>query len=113
MRNILTEVLPYMNIFMTEELSDKEIQELEERQLANTLMYSTPAEPEEEGEETEEPGVVPGTEPAWMSFPIDPETGYRVDPSTGAKLDPDTGDPISGNHNAIEPGEGTEETPTE
>lgn len=29
-RNVLTEVLPYLNIFMTEELSEKEIQELAE-----------------------------------------------------------------------------------
>ena len=31
MRNVLTEVLPYLNIYMTEELSDKEREELEEQ----------------------------------------------------------------------------------
>ena len=33
-RSILTEVLPYLNIFMTEELNDKEREELEELQIA-------------------------------------------------------------------------------
>ena len=37
-RNILTEVLPYLHIYMTEELSEKEIQELEEKQLQDTII---------------------------------------------------------------------------
>ena len=45
-RNILTEVLPYMNIYMTEELSDKEREELENLDIA---IKST--EEEVEGEE--------------------------------------------------------------
>lgn len=45
-RNILTEVLPYLNIFMTEELSEKEIAELEEKQLAVTTMYAEQIEEE-------------------------------------------------------------------
>jgi stage V sporulation protein D (sporulation-specific penicillin-binding protein) len=79
-RNVLTEVLPYLNIYMTEELSEKEIQELEERQQALLEQYGAPA---------------------WMSFPIDPETGYRVDPDTGQKLDPETGWPIDTDYPAI------------
>ena len=39
-RNILTEVLPYMNIFMTEELSDEEREELAARQLEVTNKYT-------------------------------------------------------------------------
>ena len=58
-RNILTEVLPYLNIYMTEELSEKEQQELEERQ-------------------REERNKI------WYTFPIDPETGYAVDPNTAS-----------------------------
>lgn len=38
-RKILTEVLPYMGIYMTEELSESEQAELEEMNLANTLAY--------------------------------------------------------------------------
>lgn len=39
-RNILTEVLPYLQIFMTEELSEKEIQELEALHLEITSQYA-------------------------------------------------------------------------
>ena len=106
-RKILTEVLPYMNIYMTEELSESERQELEARQLAITNMYTKKPEEEAlenlENQDDTENGVQDGEntenvedQPAWMSFPIDPDTGYRVDPSTGAKCDPDTGDPIEG-----------------
>ena len=104
-RNILTEVLPYLGIFMTEELSEKEIAELEELQIE----IMTPPEPEETGEEgsggesgqegagegaegtgTQEGEPEEKSEP-WKEFPIDPATGYAVDPSTG-----DYGDPITG-----------------
>ena len=104
-RNILTEVLPYMGIFMTEELSEKEIAELEELQIE----IMTPPEPEEtadeegsegngqegtgqdaEGAETQE-GVSEEKSEPWKDFPIDPATGYAVDPSTGDYVDPITG----------------------
>lgn len=102
-RNILTEVLPYLNIYMTEELSEAEAQELEQRQLAYLAQYGQT--PEEEGlEQAEaEDGIGDGSQgtdgstqnqPAWMSFPIDPVSGYRVDPATGAKLDAVTGELI-------------------
>lgn len=45
-RNILTEVLPYLNIFMTEELSEKELAELQEKELAVTTMYAEQIEEE-------------------------------------------------------------------
>ncbi len=45
-RDILTEVLPYLNIFMTEELSEAEIAELNEKQLAITTMYAEQIEAE-------------------------------------------------------------------
>lgn len=47
-RNILTEVLPYMGIYMTEELSEKEIQELEELQIE---IMTAPAPGDGEGSE--------------------------------------------------------------
>lgn len=112
-RSILTEVLPYKGIFMTEELSDKEREELEALQIE----IMTPPVPEEgqgpEGEEGTPEGENPeGTpeggeegiqgeegqspEPVWKTFPIDPETGYAVDPSTGAFVNPDTGAVLGG-----------------
>lgn len=51
-RNVLTEVLPYLQIFMTEELSEAEVAELEERQLEVTNMYRPTVE---ESEETNQP----------------------------------------------------------
>lgn len=108
-RNILTEVLPYMNIFMTEELSEKERKELEEKQLADTLLYTQSTTKQEESEEAAQTGADENNEEspqqeeqeqqeqkdthseAWKDFPIDPETGYAVDPNTGELVDPETG----------------------
>ncbi len=106
-RNILTEILPYLHIYMTEELSEDEIKELEERDLAITTQYGKPEETEEEtgtetetetgegmegeGGEGEEGESRENTEPAWKSWPIDPDTGYAVNPETGEKVDPATG----------------------
>lgn len=117
-RNILTEVLPYLGIYMTEELSEKEIQELEERQLEITTYYTTqPEEPKEAGEpensDNPEEGEAAGEEgeagetgqslnTPWKNFPIDPATGHAVNPETGEHVDPDTGDPIEGSFSAFE-----------
>lgn len=108
-RSILTEVLPYMGIFMTEELSEEERAELEALQIE----IRTPAvqeDAEEEGGETigettgetEENAPDQGEEQQeqraepWKEFPIDPQTGYAIDPSTGAYVDPDTGAVLGG-----------------
>ena len=100
-RNIFTEVLPYKNIFMTEELSDKEIKELEALKLENTLKYGKALEnPNAEVIQEDKPVE---KEPEWKKFPIDQKTGYRKDPNTGELLDPDTGDPINGGTTALEP----------
>lgn len=76
-RNVLTEVLPYLNIYMTEELSEKEQEELEAKQ-------------------KEERSKI------WYTFPIDEKTGYAVDPETGEFVDPETGDSITGDDPFIE-----------
>jgi stage V sporulation protein D (sporulation-specific penicillin-binding protein) len=108
-RNILTEVLPYLGIFMTEELSEKEMQELEALQIE---IMTPPEDVQTEGEEGEgptpeggggegsgeganpqggeSPAPTPGVE-IWKTFPIDPVTGYAVDPNTGDFVDPVTG----------------------
>mgnify|MGYP002672143826 FL=1 len=115
-RKVLTEVLPYLNIFMTEELSDEERAELEELQIQirTPQTEETEEEVDEEGNPIENPdgedtteeeidnpdeageeGTEANTE-VWKSFPVDPETGYLVDPSTGDLIDPDMGTVISG-----------------
>lgn len=111
-RKILTEVLPYMNIFMTEELNDKEIEELEELKLQLTIPPGTTQEGQGEGEEgaqgegengeegnsgdggtegTPSEGEGGGANEIWKTFTIDPETGYAKDPETGYLVDPETG----------------------
>lgn len=113
-RNVLTEILPYLNIFMTEELSESEKAELEAKQLEITTMYTQ--SPEEDaledagteggddnngdGEGSEE-GTGTSNRDIWMSYPIDPATGNRVNPTTGQHLDPDTGVPVENNFNAM------------
>lgn len=101
-RSILTEVLPYMGIFMTEELSDKEREELEALQI-EIRTAAMPEETEEVSEEGEEGQEETGEgsennnseeeprEEIWKTFPIDPQTGYAVDPNTGDMVDPVTG----------------------
>lgn len=100
-RNILTEVLPYLNIFMTEPLTESEKQELEALQIKIMSQYIQ--EPEEsdleEPQEGDDPGETgEGKEPEqpWMNYPVDPDTGYRVDPDTGNAYDAQTGIPIDG-----------------
>ena len=115
-RKVLTEVLPYLNIFMTEELSDKEREELEQLQIQIRTPQGAegegegeldeegnPVEPEEtgepsEGEEGTEESPEENQEPdeTWKSFPLDPTTGYLVDPDTGEYLDPQLGTVVGG-----------------
>lgn len=110
-RSILMEALPYLNIFMTEELTEAEIAELNALQLEITSQYTqTPEgdalEGENEPEGGDPNGTVPGdntgnngdgaSQPPWMNYPVDPETGYRVDPETGRKYDAQTGIPVEG-----------------
>lgn len=114
-RNVLTEVLPYLNIFMTEELSEKEREELEalkiqirmadggseeEPQTDEEGDPTDPENPEDSEPVTEGEGETTPEEPqvseAWKDFPMDPESGYLKDPSTGFLYDPETGAQVSG-----------------
>ena len=115
-KKVLTEVLPYLNIFMTEELSDKEREELEELQIqirtpqggenegeAELDEEGNPIEPEEDGESSggeegteESPEENPVPDQIWKSFPMDPETGYLVNPDTGEFFDPQLGTVVGG-----------------
>lgn len=104
-RSILTEVLPDLNIFMTEELSDTEREELAALNLEITTQYgqqtsdTTPGE--DDGETQPEQPAEGEEQPAWMSYPIDPATGYRVDPETGYKYDAQEGFLVEGDENVM------------
>ncbi len=118
-RDILTEVLPYMHVFMTEELSEEEKAELSEAELSFAASVNKTEEEGAEGEEgdaetqegengeetvdekskddEEDPVIVFEDQEEKKEKPeykLDPETGYPIDPATGAVLDPDTGQPI-------------------
>lgn len=99
-RDILTEALPYLNIYMTEELSEKEMQELNEKQIEITSQYTKRPEDEalEGTQDTQEGNQI---EPVWKSFPIQEGTGYRVNPETGEVLDAETGDAINGKYEPL------------
>lgn len=102
-RNILTELLPYLNIFMTEPLSEKEVQELEALNLEITTQYTQKPQKEEsgEGEEGTQTPQEGENQPAWRSFPVDPVTGYRVDPATGYKYDAQEGFLVEGDESVL------------
>ncbi len=98
-RSVLTEVLPYLNIYMTEELSESEIAELEALKLENTYgKVDETLEQEAMDELTGTTGdeTITYEEPEWKSYEKDPATGYLKDPVTGALLDPDTGEVVVG-----------------
>ena len=89
-KDILTEVLPYMNIFMTEELTDAEKDDLISKGLYNEAIYR-PVPHEDDDSDTDGISVVIDDK----NIQIDKETGYAIDPETGEFLDPQTGYPIS------------------
>lgn len=116
-RSILTDVLPYLNIYMTEELSEKEQAEMEEHgshvftvsgngvsensisgnsASGNNISDNSISENEiSDTEEVKRPNVI-----------IDPNTGYAIDPINGEFLDPVTGVPINGESSIYQDGDG-------
>lgn len=115
-RNILTEVLPYMNIFMTEELSEAEVAELEERQLAITQKtqetVSDNDTPDSEsgesvsgntqGDTEETPDGTESSQAGQISEnKVDPDTGYIIN-AYGDVIDPETGFIVDGSDSVLE-----------
>lgn len=123
-KDILTEVLPYLNVPKTEEISESEAEELREKQIEfadSSQEEEVPEEVEnaEEGSENpegenagessnsvieivDEKGNPVNTETLDEEYTpvevkIDKETGYAIDPTTGDLLDPNTGAPINNN----------------
>lgn len=113
-RNILTEALPYLNIFMTEEVTEAERQELDALQLSITSQYTQTPEGEEDGDgEDQEGGAGEGAEGGEGGQTANPPEGaegqgegtegqggnsaqppwmeYPIDPETGYRVDPATG----------------------
>lgn len=111
-RNILTEVLPYMNIYMTEELSDSEKEELEKLDIA--IKKADELSGESETEDVSGNDIVSGEDgtvsanggDTTSSTPLseDEMNDNNADtaPLTGTVLNPSTGEPVN---------EGKEEIP--
>ena len=97
-RGIFTEILPYMNIFRTEELTEEQQAELERLGIISVSGNSVEEETDvqETGEETpegEEQSEEEPSEPAENSvsgYELDPETGNYIEPETGNQIDPVT-----------------------
>jgi len=111
-KDILTDVLPYMNIYMTEPLSEKEQKELEERgarilteaqqsvaEINGTETVSENGVPEEQEKEVVDLEI--DTNDKRTDIIIDKNTGYVIDPVNGEYLDPETGEPINGDSSSI------------
>lgn len=84
-KGIFTEILPYLNVFRTEELSDEEVEELKALHIIPVSDNSLPADGNN--------GV---------EVDIDSNTGYAIDPNTGELLDPDTYAPASGSYSDLD-----------
>lgn len=117
-KDILTEVLPYMGIFQTEELTEKEAEELAQKQQDFSKGSAGEQQTEEvtgeiivdsEGNNTDQTKPDPSGAITFVDengnktdeedktdrkIEIDPATGYAVDPTTGVLLDPSTGAPV-------------------
>ena len=90
-KNIMTEILPYMQIFRTEDITDEDKEHL--RELGILSGYHDLIEDKEEDTTSEEP-IKPVDE---IQVKIDAATGYAIDPNTGEYLDPETYEPIDPN----------------
>lgn len=107
-KDIMTEVLPYMNIFQTEELTEKELKaqtEAEALKAAESVSQNAAKEEDKkenaaEGKQEAAPkntesSTENSTEEPTKEIKIDEETGYAIDPITGEFLNPETGVPIN------------------
>ncbi|MDE5820202.1 MAG: cell division protein FtsI [Lachnospiraceae bacterium] len=120
-REVLTEVLPYLGIPMTEELTDAERAELDNLEM-NSITIPTPSADHNDGDDQtggdgsgDGDGQTDGTGGDGQSGPAgdggtpghtvryDPATGYAIDPLTGELLDPETGEPIEPGSPLISP----------
>ncbi len=105
-KDIMTEVLPYLNIFPTLEITEEEREELSNAEAGFSIGSDAVAEPEEQDDaetvETQDAMVPVDDTPEDESYTpnviqYDPGTGFPLDPNTGEILDPVTLQPIDEN----------------
>lgn len=91
-KNIFTEILPYLQVFRTEELSEEDEQHLKDLGIIPGEVVQEPTEPQPDGDEEEKDEEESGEDKP--DYQTDPETGNVIDPHTGEQLDPDTYMPV-------------------
>lgn len=103
-KDIMTEVLPYLNIFPTMELTEKEREELTDAEASFFMgsdavsMNEVPEESVSDNSISENEAMVPVDESYTPNvIQYDPGTGFPLDPNTGEILDPETLQPIDEN----------------
>ncbi|MBQ7583886.1 MAG: hypothetical protein IJT24_04680 [Lachnospiraceae bacterium] len=103
-KDIMTEVLPYLNIFPTLELTEKEREELTDAEASFFIgsdavsQNEVPGGVSENSVSQDSAAMVPVGEiytPNVIQY--DPGTGFPLDPNTGEILDPETLQPIDEN----------------
>lgn len=97
-RNVMTEILPYMNIFRTEELTEEQQAELEALHIIPGMTTEEGEETEgegEEGQDTEEGESETEGGDAETTYQVDTETGNVIDPNSGEQLNPNTFEPVN------------------
>ena len=90
-KSVLTEILPYLHISRTEEMTIAE-QEEAENLLGNIV-------PKEEDDEEDESGEDAQSADASETGAVEVKPFYVVDPDTGELIDPDTGEKAEMNYN--------------
>ena len=92
-KGIFTEVLPYMNVFRTEELTEEQKAELQALNVLPKEDAAATAAPAEAVAPAPAPEPSPSTDP-FANYEKDPDTGNYIDPATGQQIDPNTGEYI-------------------
>ncbi len=91
-KGIFTEILPYMNIFRTEQLTEEQEEELRKLKILESVSENSVENEEEEGTEEETEQEEETEKPDYTYDEngniIDPLTGYKVDPDTMEYIDP-------------------------
>ena len=92
-KDILTEILPYLHIFMTEPLTAAERKELEEKGLKDTLNQNSASANSASQNEASAP--VPMEPEEEVTELRGDKEGYAIDPINREPLDPETGVPLN------------------
>ena len=97
-KNIFTEILPYLNVFRTEELSEEDIEQLQK-------LHILPGTDREKAPMVKIAGMMKiqmeimmerarKVEYPEVTYQVDPQTGNVIDPNSGQQLDPNTFEPV-------------------